>query len=102
MCIFGLTIYFETPKPQRKGRLSYVICSWLILVLFSLSETADAVLTFNVMANSTSNLDALKRLRPLYEATWWRIGSSICLLPVNWLGDGLLVSPPFWFNSPGA
>ena len=69
MCSYGLIVYKETPSSLRKGRLPYVICSWLILLLFATSEIGDAVEHFLVSVDSTSPIHALQVVRPKLEST---------------------------------
>ncbi|KAG2010595.1 hypothetical protein CC2G_013408 [Coprinopsis cinerea AmutBmut pab1-1] len=91
MCTFGFIIYRETPKDMRRGRRMYIIWSWTILTLFTLSQVADALEMFNLLINSTSPAQALRVLKPKYEYTWWRLSTSIGLWICNWIGDGLLL-----------
>ncbi|TFK22032.1 hypothetical protein FA15DRAFT_623113 [Coprinopsis marcescibilis] len=91
MCLFGAIIFSETPRSSRKGRGPYIAASWLILVLFSLSQVADGVEVFNLLANSTSHLQAVTQLKNQYEYSWWRISTTTCLYICNWVGDGLLL-----------
>jgi hypothetical protein len=91
MCCYGFIIYKETPQSIRKGRRVYLICSWTILFFFSMSQIADAVEIFLLLANSSTLLEAATVLRPKLEFTWWRLVSSSGLWIGNWVGDGLLV-----------
>lgn len=91
MCCYGFIVYKETPQSIRQGRRVYIICSWFILIFFSLSQAADAVEIFLLLANSTSLLQAATVLRPKLEFTWWRIVSSAGLWFANWVGDDMLV-----------
>ncbi|KAH6885105.1 hypothetical protein BKA70DRAFT_129217 [Coprinopsis sp. MPI-PUGE-AT-0042] len=91
MCCYGFIVYKETPQSIRKGRRVYIICSWIILFFFSISQAADAVEIFLLLANSTSLLEAATVLRPKLEFSWWRIVSSAGLWFANWVGDGMLV-----------
>jgi hypothetical protein len=91
MCCYGLLLYRETPESIRKSRKFYVVCSWMILVFFSLSQCADAVETFLLLADSKSSVDAVTVVRPRVEFSWWRISASAGLWFVSWIGDGMLV-----------
>ncbi|KAH6907480.1 hypothetical protein BKA70DRAFT_357078 [Coprinopsis sp. MPI-PUGE-AT-0042] len=91
MCCYGFIVYKETPKGIRKSRKAYVICSWIILIFFSISESADAVETFLLLADSKSSLEAVAVFKPKLEYSWWRISSSAGLWLANWVGDGMLV-----------
>jgi hypothetical protein len=34
MSLYSLTVFLETPEPQRKGRKRYIVASFMITVLF--------------------------------------------------------------------
>jgi hypothetical protein len=92
MCIYGLSLYFDTPKHIRGGRLPYIVISWVIFILFCLSQTGDAVQAFSFLYHGEADdpISVLK-LRQKDDHSWWRLGSSSCIYLVNWIADGLLV-----------
>ena len=95
MCIYGLSLYFETPKHIRHGRLPYIIISWTIFILFCLSQTGDAVQAFSFLYHGEADDPiSILKLRQKDDHTWWRLGSSSCIYLVNWIADGLLVRFP--------
>ncbi|KAJ2918804.1 hypothetical protein MD484_g1639, partial [Candolleomyces efflorescens] len=92
MCIYGLSLYFETPKHIRHGRLPYIIISWTIFILFCLSQTGDAVQAFSFLYHGEADDPiSILKLRQKDDHTWWRLGSSSCIYLVNWIADGLLL-----------
>jgi hypothetical protein len=91
MCCYGFIVYKETPESIRKTRRAYIICSWVILVFFSLSQSADAVETFLLLADSKSSIEAIAVVKPKVEYTWWRVCATAGLWFVSLVGDGLLV-----------
>lgn len=54
MSLYGLTVFLETPEPQRKGRRRYIAASFLITALFSLMASLDMAKYFQVLFKSTS------------------------------------------------
>jgi hypothetical protein len=54
MSLYGLTVFLETPKPQRKGRKRYIAASFAITVLFSLMASLDIANYFQTLFKSTS------------------------------------------------
>lgn len=93
ICGYGLSVFLETPKEARKGRAVYLAISWIIFLLFSLSQAGDAYQIFDILyhAEKDNPMDIL-RLRHRQDSVWWRVAASVCLFVVNWIADGLLVS----------
>jgi hypothetical protein len=54
MSLYGLTVFLETPEPQRKGRKRYTVASFVIMVLFSFSASLDMADYFQALFKSTS------------------------------------------------
>ena len=90
MSLYGLTVFLETPKPQRKGRKKYIVASFVITVLFSLQASLDMANYFQSLFKSTSpshwyELFQLNYLDWQYFVGYTAIGLFIAL------GDALLV-----------
>lgn len=65
MSIFGTVVYLELPTHRRtRGPLVFNICSWVMLVLFTLSEMADGYEIFTILVEGMSPFDSL-RLKPI-------------------------------------
>jgi hypothetical protein len=54
MSLYGLTVFLETPKPQRKGRKRYIVASFAITTLFSFCASLDMADYFQILFKSTS------------------------------------------------
>jgi hypothetical protein len=54
MSLYGLTVFLETPEPQRKGRKRYIVASFVITVLSSLMASLDMANDFQSLFKSTS------------------------------------------------
>ena len=93
VCSYGLSLFLETPKHIRKGRIPYIVVSWVIFVLFCLAQTGDAYQMFEILYHGAADdpMDVL-RLRHEDDHVWWRLSSTFCIYVVNWIADGLLVS----------
>jgi hypothetical protein len=57
MSLYGLTVFLETPEPQRKGRKRYIVASFMITVLFSLGASLDMADYLQSLFKSTSTPD---------------------------------------------
>ncbi|KAH6912347.1 hypothetical protein BKA70DRAFT_1184942 [Coprinopsis sp. MPI-PUGE-AT-0042] len=49
MVIYGLSVFLSTPKEQRKGRLRFIVISWVILVTFSVDTLLDISTVFRIL-----------------------------------------------------
>ncbi|TEB31830.1 hypothetical protein FA13DRAFT_1813653 [Coprinellus micaceus] len=89
MCAYGLTVFLETPKPGRQGRLPYIIINFVFLVLSGVSSFADLRYFFIATFYSTSPEDfIIKR-----ESQNGRLGFAagvLCVL-TSLVGDGLML-----------
>lgn len=90
MYFYGLSIFLETPKAQRAGRTPYIVVSFTILLLSTLSASLDAYVTFRMGWESTSGRDSYRVTAEL-EASWQRVLSLSVLFAYMCIGDGLLV-----------
>lgn len=89
MCIYGLTVFLETPSSLRKGRLPYILLSFLLFVLLSISSTLNVNFLFRILFNATSPENFIfLRERTSDSLTFT---SETLNLVVIFLGDGLLV-----------
>ena len=90
MSLYGLTVFLETPKHQRKGRKRYIVASFVITVLFTLCGSLDMATEFQTLFKSTSPRHWYEIL-PLHRQDWkFRMsGTGLGLLTA--VGDALLV-----------
>ncbi|TFK23750.1 hypothetical protein FA15DRAFT_757037 [Coprinopsis marcescibilis] len=49
MCVYGLSIYLETPRVERQGRLPYLITSFVLLATCLLSTVANCWTAFKIL-----------------------------------------------------
>jgi hypothetical protein len=90
MSLYGLTVFLETPEPQRKGRKRYIVASFVITVLFSLVASLDMANEFQILFKSTSpshwtELLLLNRLDWKFRVGY--VAAGLCIA----IGDALLV-----------
>ena len=93
MSIYGLTVYLETPPSIRKGRIPYIIISFLLFGLLGLSSVLDLSFLFRLLFNSTSPEDFIYLRQETND--WSVVLSQTLNNVVTFLGDGLMVC-----NSP--
>lgn len=91
MCIYGLQVFLETSHVQRQGRKSYIVISFLILLLYTISSLGDKYQIFELLFTSKGIALEAARLRRLDDHKWWTATCSVCTNAVNWIGDGVLV-----------
>ena len=90
MSLYGLTVFLETPKPQRKGRKTYIMASFVITVLFSLMASLDMANYFQSLFKSTSSSHWYELFLLNFLDWKYVVGSTAAGLFVA-VGDALLV-----------
>ncbi|KAF9529543.1 hypothetical protein CPB83DRAFT_852286 [Crepidotus variabilis] len=90
MCIYGLTVFLETPKSLRQGRLIYVFISFIILGLYCFAELPLAYYTYVLLDKPCTAMDTA-RLAGKLSGMWWALADTWASVVLFWLGDGLLV-----------
>jgi hypothetical protein len=90
MSLYGLTVFLETPEPQRKGRKRYIAASFMITVLFSFGASLEMANYFQTLFKSTSpshwrNILVLNRHDWKFIVGYTALGLFIAV------GDALLV-----------
>ena len=90
MCVYGLTVFLETPKSAREGRAPYLAISFILFVLLSISSLMDVSYLFRLLFDATSPENFIF----LRERTndWVGFASQVLTNVVCFIGDGLLVS----------
>lgn len=94
MCLYSISVYFESTKDQRKGRGRYIAIGFAILVLFGLSASLDAYTNFRMLWFTTeaSGYQYIT-LAQAYDVFWFRILSTASTVAMLLICDGLLVCP---------
>jgi hypothetical protein len=93
MCLYNLSLYFETPKEKRRGRLPYILASFVIFVLFSIATSVDALFVHDVY--ETAALTSTPNILVVYRGMvvgWNRWLSGLSVVAFIAVGDGVLVS----------
>lgn len=99
MCFYGLLVYLETPRSQRKGRLSilYIIVSFTILTLSLMTVVPDNYARYLSLYNANpSDPQVTKAAMDRYggnETPQYGL-SRIASTFIAFVGDGLLVRLP--------
>jgi hypothetical protein len=105
MALYGLSVFLETPEPQRKGRKRYIAASFVITGLRALGGSLDMANYFQVLFKSTSVADWNELFLVNFSGDWKYILSNTVLGLVPMIGDALLVSgvssliPVIWADS---
>ena len=94
MALYGLSVFLETTKPERKGRIFYIVVSFAITALSAVCAALDAARIFCDLLEAQSGMGYfLIRLRGL-EARHALVFLSNCSLRfLILIGDALMVSP---------
>ncbi|TFK21563.1 hypothetical protein FA15DRAFT_556707, partial [Coprinopsis marcescibilis] len=97
LCLYGLAVYLETPKGEKKGRFPYIVVSITILVASTLSAAVDGFFTVNAVRAlsdgevflgdwvgvfSEENLEGAKGLNKVQTALpilWITVGDAVLL-----------------------
>jgi hypothetical protein len=90
MSLYGLTVFLETPEPQRKGRKRYIVASFIITVLFSFAASLDMADCFQTLFKSTSPSHWRELLRVNFLNWKHFVGYTAVGLFIA-IGDALLV-----------
>ncbi|KAJ2923594.1 hypothetical protein H1R20_g13500, partial [Candolleomyces eurysporus] len=91
MALYGLSVYLETPEPQRKGRKRYIVVSFVITALSALPASLDMAHYFQLLFKSTSPGHWLELMKANFNDDWKYLlgdaGGGLLIL----IGDALLV-----------
>jgi hypothetical protein len=92
MSIYGLSVFLETPKQERKGRVFYIITSFTITALSALCTALDASRTFIYLLEADSGVAYIKlRLIAMIDRHILTLMSSVSLRCLVLIGDALMV-----------
>jgi hypothetical protein len=102
MALYGLSVFLETPGPQRKGRKRYIAASFVITVLSALSASLDMANYFQVLFGSTSPSNWRKLMVISFMEGWKRLLGNTAFGLVIMIGDTLLVRAAPDYPDPGS
>lgn len=95
MCLYGLTLFLETPTSLRRGRVLYVVVSFMILTLNIMTTAPNNYTNYQNLYNAVPGSPERTRAamdtyggRGTPEYAVARIASTF----IAFVGDGLLVS----------
>ena len=91
MALYGLSVFWETPESQRKGRKRYIATSFVITVLSALTGSLDMANYFHILSESTSPRHWQELMMPNFIEDWKYYLSSTGVGLVIMIGDALLV-----------
>lgn len=86
LCTYGLAVFNSTSGSLRRQRLPYVVVSFIILALFSVSYVTDSIVLANLLINGSRDFGDISAFLP-----WYALLGSLSNLLVNFIGDGVLV-----------
>ena len=87
LCIYGFFVFKSTKGVLRKQRFPYVVISFAILALFTVSYVTDSILLAHLLINGSGDFsEFFKNVPP-----WYSLLGTVSNLAVNFIGDGLLV-----------
>ncbi|KAF6748200.1 hypothetical protein DFP72DRAFT_917207, partial [Ephemerocybe angulata] len=89
MCIYGLTVFLETPRTARKGRVPYIIINFVLFFLLSISALMDARFLFRLLFESTSPKDFIARRQNMSDEMVF--ASQVLNLIVIFIGDAVML-----------
>lgn len=90
MCLYGLRLYYETPKELRKGRGRFIVMSFMILFTFSVVVGLDSATVFILLLESGSNGAEILHAWSKVDVTW-NAASTVILTTCTAIGDSLMV-----------
>ena len=91
MALYGLSVFLETPKSQRKGQKRYIAASFVMTVLTVLTASLDMANYFQILFKSTSPGHWGELMNTKFVEDWKAFLSSTGLGLVIMIGDALLV-----------
>jgi hypothetical protein len=93
MACYGLYVFLEAPKHQRKGRTLYIVASFAITAVSALCAAVDATRMFRSLFEARSGIEYYVVIRPREAASreplFLLSNSSLRVLIL--IGDSLMV-----------
>lgn len=90
MAIYGLSVYLETSKAQRRGRGPCIVISFLITGLTALTGCLEAPWAFRILFETPTE-EAFYDVRDKYLHSGIKFLSMSAIQTVVVIGDGFLV-----------
>ncbi|EAU87894.2 hypothetical protein CC1G_01541 [Coprinopsis cinerea okayama7 len=90
MCLYGLSVFLETPKDLRSGRIPYIVVSFVIFALSALTAVVDMYDIFRCLFEATSPRD-FYLVWDKYADSYLRVLSLASLSVFIWVADGLML-----------
>ena len=99
MCIYTLYVLFDSPPEIRKGRIPYIVVSFLIFGFFSIATSLETVNIVGILLASAAGTDAIAIWNSQTD-TWLGVLEEVSATLTIALGDGLLVRGRFrWLEN---
>ncbi|KAJ2915207.1 hypothetical protein MD484_g5193, partial [Candolleomyces efflorescens] len=90
MALYGLSVFLETPKEQRRSRTRYIVLSFVITALKIFQISLDKSWGFRILFEAGSP-DGWIKMHAKYRMWWVRFASMGASTAIIVIGDGLLV-----------
>ncbi|TFK23468.1 hypothetical protein FA15DRAFT_594150 [Coprinopsis marcescibilis] len=90
MCLYGLSAFLDSPRESRKGRIPYVIASFLIFATYCLAATLDLYGIFGTLLRVSSGVDVLLNIAES-QPDFRKYFVLSCFTVLLLIGDGLLL-----------
>ncbi|TFK17621.1 hypothetical protein FA15DRAFT_314828 [Coprinopsis marcescibilis] len=90
MTSYSLSNFFESPKEARRGKAPYIVASFVIFVLFTLSASLDVYALYDHLLSSSSGLEYMRGSAGI-DQEWPRVLSVFAWTFGMLTGDGLLL-----------
>ncbi|TFK24365.1 hypothetical protein FA15DRAFT_641244 [Coprinopsis marcescibilis] len=90
MCIYGLILYFETPRKARQGRALYLLASFVLCSLGLISAVCNNWTAYHIVSAVGFNLEDLSPAVPFYSSTSTIVAAASFWFSVL-IGDALLI-----------
>ncbi|EAU86373.1 hypothetical protein CC1G_05367 [Coprinopsis cinerea okayama7 len=92
MVLYGLSVFLESPRESRRGRIPYIIISFAILILTAIASSLDAIR--NTRINFFTMVRGIDDYTTVYftiDREWERFVASFFTSLSVIIGDGLLL-----------
>lgn len=91
MVLYGLSVFLETPTQSRKGRVPYIVISFIIFALSAITAGIDCSVLFNRIFAATSGEHYIALWRGDARLQVKIVSNTLASVYVV-IGDALLVS----------
>ncbi|KAF6753814.1 hypothetical protein DFP72DRAFT_813768 [Ephemerocybe angulata] len=91
MCCYGLSVYLETPREKRTGRLPAILVSFLIFFFYSVTTALDTVYMHDTFQRAIDGPQSILSAHADVGVNWTRFLSPMCVVMFMALGDAVLL-----------